>query len=154
MGVSVSGRLSRRAVHLSLSFLPSFCVVVHILRLRRSSSLQLLTRGRFSLAVPPLVVLCGIPTARNKPSPGWTYCLDYNQSKCTYGWTRLPPCLACSPDIFLLPSHISPARRFFFSPDCNNKNAASPSYFLSVQKCGRFPATGGDGREGGWVKSF
>lgn len=68
----------------------------------------------------------------------WTYCLNYNQTKCTYGCTCPPP-----PSSSLL----SVQSRFFpwisllpcFLPNSSHQNAVSSPLFLSFQRNGTFP---------------
>lgn len=78
-------------------------------------------------------------TTHNAPSSQWPYCLDYNQSKCTYGCTCPPP--SCSSPLSM------PSRLFFsqisplpcFCQTVGNKNAVSSSLFLTFQRHGKFP---------------
>lgn len=92
--------------------------------------------------------LCLIPTARSTPSPGWTYCSDYNQSKCTYGCARLPPFLACRPDCFVFFPALPHLPRLFFCQAARIKKCSfTLSLSLAVQRHGKFPATGRGGKK-------
>lgn len=145
MGVIGGGRAEGLSICL---FYTLFSVVMHILLLRYFPRLSVHT---CHVCQWILLMLWGreeerggqhtlhIHTLHNTPSSQWAYCLDYNQSKCTYGCTCPPPPSS---------SPLSMPSRLFFSqispPPCfcqtvGNKNAVSSSLFLTFQRHGKFP---------------
>lgn len=135
-------RVGRRGAGLLLFFSALLCNVMHTLRQHCFSLFN--PSHQPYLSVFSVHVSCGVcnthmqlHTCHNPhriritpASHQWTYCLNYNQTKCTYGCARPlllpPPFLVCGPDFLFL--DLSTA---LFLPNYLHQNAVSSPLFLS-----------------------